>query len=68
MTLVCSECGGTDIAEGHIAMYDPNNPHDDIPVSGGFDYPWEYNWCNTCNTERIDFIDEDEEHDSMKGN
>jgi hypothetical protein len=41
-------------------MYDPNNPHDDIPVSGGFDYPWEYNWCNDCNTERIDFIDEDD--------
>ena len=58
MTLVCSECGGTDISEGHIAMYDPNNRGSDVPVGGGIDYPWEYNWCADCDTERIDFIDE----------
>ena len=63
MTLVCSECGGTNITEGHIAMYDPNNTTGldyDVPVRGGIDYPWEYNWCDDCNTESIDFIDEDE--------
>ena len=60
MTLVCSKCGGTDISEGHIAMYDPNNRRDDRPVSGGLDFPLEYNWCADCNTEHIDFINEDE--------
>jgi len=62
--LVCSECGGTNITEGHIAMYDPNDDtYSNLPVAGGIDYPWEYNWCADCDTERIDFIDEDEYDD-----
>ena len=61
--IVCNECGGSNIAEGHIAMYDPNkfNDHDyDIPIAGGLDYPLEYTWCYDCNMEQVDFIDESE--------
>ena len=63
MTLVCSECGGTDICAFHLAGFDPNKWNDydyDVPVRGGIDYPLEYNYCYDCDKEHIDFIDEDE--------
>tara|TARA_Y100000034_G_scaffold131985_1_gene193911 strand:+ start:955 stop:1158 length:204 start_codon:yes stop_codon:yes gene_type:complete len=61
MTVVCSECGGTNISEGHIAMYDPNDDtYSNLPIAGGIDYPVEYYWCADCDTEHIDFIEENE--------
>jgi len=58
--IVCNECGGSNIAEGHIAMYDPNAYNQDIPIYGGLDYPLEYTWCYDCDQENVDFIDESE--------
>ena len=61
--IVCSKCGSTEIVEFRLAGYDPNKAmeHDyDVPVRGGVDYPLEYSYCYDCNTEHVDFIDEDE--------
>jgi hypothetical protein len=60
--IVCSECGGTCILEFRLAGYDPNKYRDhdyDVPVKGGVDYPLEYTWCSNCESEHVDFIDED---------